>query len=151
MLWSQPMNKIKNILLIAATTGVVFLIPLFLAHDSPIEITIPQLDGQELAAKKEATEQAEKQAAKQAQREALLRRIYACQEDEDCIIVDKDPCGCAVGPAGVVAVNVNLITEFNAINSNQVTKACPDTVSTEKECGESAQAVCRARTCKIIY
>ena len=142
------MNKmIKNIILIVATVGVAFLVPLFLAHDVPIEVNIPRLNVQELAAQKEATEQAEKQA----QREARIRRVYACQVDEDCIIVDKDPCGCAVGPKGVVAVNVNLITEFNAINNSQVTKTCPDTISTEKECSETAQAICRARTCKISY
>ena len=142
------MNKmIKNIVLITATVGVVFLTLLFLAHDAPIEVNIPQLDAQEIAANKEALQQAEKQA----QREARARRIYACQTDEDCIIVDKDPCGCAVGPKGVVAVNINFITDFNALNNNQVTTACPDTVSTEKECSETAKAICRARTCKISY
>jgi len=142
------MNKmIKNVVLLVAITVVVFLIPLFLLHDAPIEVTIPQLDAQELAAKKEAAEQAEKQA----QKEARIRRVYACQADEDCIIVDKDPCGCAVGPQGVVAINVDFVTDFNTLNSNQVTKACPDTISTEKECSEEAKAVCIARTCKIRY
>lgn len=142
------MNKmIKNVVLIVAITVVVFLIPLFLAHDSPIEVNIPQLDAAEMAAQKEATQQAEKQA----QREARIRRIYACKSDEDCIIVEKDPCGCTVGPKGVVAINVNFVTDFNAINSKQITTACPDTISTEKECSEHAQAVCRARTCKITY
>ena len=142
------MNKmIKNVILIAATTGVVFLIPLFLAHDSPIEVVVPQLDAQEMAAKKEAAEQAEKQA----QKEARARRVYACKTDEDCIIVDKDPCGCSIGPKGVVAINVNFITDFNTMNSKQVTKACPDTVFTEKECSAKAEAVCRAHTCKISY
>ena len=141
------MNKIKNIILIAATAGVVFLIPLFLAHDEPIQVEIPSFDAQELEAKKEAQQQAERQA----QREARARRVYACQEDEDCVIVDKDPCGCGIGPKGVVAININFITDFNALNSNQVTTTCPDTVSTEKECSETAQAVCRARMCKIIY
>ena len=50
---------IKNIILIVATVGVAFLIPLFLAHDVPIEVNIPQLNEQELAAQKEAAEQAE--------------------------------------------------------------------------------------------
>ena len=92
-----------------------FLIPLFLAHDSPIEVNIPRLDAAEMAAQKEAAQQAEKQA----QREARARRVYACQSDEDCIIVEKDPCGCAVGPKGVVAINVNFVTDFNTINNNK--------------------------------
>ncbi len=142
------MNKmIKNVVLLVAMVGVLLLIPLFLMHDSPIQVEIPHLNAQEMAAKKEAAQQAEKQA----QKEARARRVYACSVDEDCIIVDKDPCGCSIGPKGVVAINVNYITDFNAINRNMGTKACPDTVSTEKECSESAQAVCRARTCKIKY
>lgn len=142
------MNKmIKNAVLIAITAGVVFLIPLFLSHDSPIEVNIPQLNVQEIATKKEAAEQAEKQA----QKEARVRRVYACQADEDCIIVDKDPCGCAVGPKGITAINVNFITEFNAMNNQQGAKACPDTISTEQECSDSAEAVCVSRVCKIRY
>ncbi len=138
---------IKNVVLIAAITVVAFLIPLFLAHDAPIEVNIPQLDAAEIAAQKEAAQQAEKQA----QREARIRRVYACQKDEDCIIVEKDPCGCAVGPKGLVAINVDFVTDFNTLNSKQITTACPDTISTEKECSAEAQAVCRARTCKITY
>ena len=142
------MNKmIKNVVLIAAITVVAFLIPLFLAHDAPIEVNIPQLDAAEIAAQKEAAQQAEKQA----QREARIRRVYACQKDEDCIIVEKDPCGCAVGPKGLVAINVDFVTDFNTLNSKQITTACPDTISTEKECSAEAQAVCRARNCKITY
>ncbi len=139
---------IKNIVLIAATAVVIFLIPLFLAHDSPIQVNLPRLDAQEMAAKKEAAEQAEKQA----QRAARARRVYACETDEDCIIVEKDPCGCAIGPKGVEAINVNFITDYNAIHSkNVLAKTCPDELSTEKECSPDAEAVCRARTCKIKY
>lgn len=142
------MNKmIKNVVLLVAITVVASLIPLFWAHDAPIEVTIPQLDAVEMAAQKEAAQQAEKQA----QREARARRVYACQSDEDCIIVEKDPCGCAVGPKGVAAINVNFVTDFNTLNSKQITTACPDTISTEKECSAEAQAVCQARTCKITY
>ena len=142
------MNKlIKNVVLITAVVVVVFLIPLFLMRDAPIQVDIPHLDAQQLAAKKEAVQQAEKQA----QKEARVRRMYACQTDEDCIIVDKDPCGCSVGPKGVTAINVDFVTEFNTQNNQTLAKACPDTVSAEKECSESAQAVCRARVCKIEY
>ena len=96
-------KMIKNVVLIVCTAGVLLLIPLFLSHDSPIPLDIPRLDVQELAAQKEAAIQAEKAAQKQAK----VHRVYACQTDEDCIIVDKDPCGCAIGPKGVVAININ--------------------------------------------
>ncbi len=139
---------ITNILLLACTVGVVLLIPLFLSHDSPIQVEIPQLDAAELAAQKEAAAQAEKAAA----RKARTNRIYSCQMDEDCIIVDKDPCGCAAGPKGVVAVNIDFITDFNATNhAGLVTKACSSTVSQEKECSPTAKAVCKARVCRITY
>ena len=142
------MNKmIKNVVLIVVTAVVVFLIPLFLTHDSPTQVDVPHLNAQEIAAQKEATEQAEKQA----QKEARIRRVYACQTEEDCIVVDKDPCGCAAGPQGVTAINVGQITAFNSINNQQGAKACPDVISTEKECSATAQAVCVAHTCKIRY
>lgn len=139
---------IANVLLLACTVGVVLLIPLFLSHDSPIQVEIPRLDATELAAQKEVAAQAEKEAA----RKTRVHKVYSCQTDEDCIIVDKDPCGCAAGPKGVMAINVNFITEFNVLNhSNLVTKACGETVSQEQECSPSAKAVCKANSCKITY
>ena len=91
-------------------------------------------------------------AEKEAQRQARARRVYSCKADEDCIIVDKDPCGCAIGPKGVVAINVNYLTDFNALNSQKmVTKSCSEVLSREKECSPSARAVCKAHTCKITY
>ena len=139
---------IKNVFLLVCTGVVVCLIGLFMTHDSPIPVEIPALDAAELAAKKEEAAAAEKEA----QRQARARRVYSCKADEDCIIVDKDPCGCAVGPKGVVAINVNYLTDFNALNSQKmVTKSCSEVLSREKECSPSARAVCKAHTCKITY
>ena len=139
---------IKNVFLLACTGGVVCLIALFMTHDSPIPVDIPALDSAEIAAQKEAAAQAEKEA----QRQAHAKRVYSCSTDEDCLIVDKDPCGCAAGPKGVVAININYITDFNAINAQRmVTKACAEVLSREKECSPTAHAVCKARTCKIVY
>lgn len=139
---------ITNVCLGVCTAGVVLLIALFLSHDEPIQVDIPRLDAQELTAQKEASEKAEQAAA----RRARINRVYACSADEDCIIVDKDPCGCAAGPKGVVAINVNFITEFDKLNqTGLITKACPDEVSTQQECSPAARAVCRARSCKITY
>lgn len=130
------------------TAGALFLIPLFLTHDDPIEVDIVKLDAQEMAAKKEAAAKAEKQA----QRQARAARVYSCKEDDDCIIVDKDPCGCGIGPKGVTAINVNYIVDFNAINSqNSIMTSCPQTPSREKECSPSARPVCKAHRCKISY
>ncbi len=141
-------NTVKNVLLLVCIIGVLVLTGLFLTHDSEILMEIPQIDAQELAAQKEIVQQAERNA----QRQAQLRRIYACQTDEDCIIVDKDPCGCFAGPKGVVAINVSRITEFNAVNNTRlVAKTCSEEISTEKECSSSAHPVCSARTCKIVY
>ena len=139
---------IANIFLLTCTVGVVILIALFLSNKPAIPVNIPRLDAQELAAQKEAATKAEKEAA----RKARAAKVYSCKTDEDCIIVDKDPCGCAAGPKGVVAINVNFITEFNVMNqANMVTKACGETVSRERECSPFARAACQARTCKIVY
>ena len=138
---------IKNVFLLACAAGVVFLIPVFLAHDAPFPVDMVQLDAETIAAKKEAIAQAERQA----QQKARIRRVYSCQTDGDCIIVDKDPCGCAVGPEGVVAINVNFITDFQNLNKTDTFKACSGSVSKERECSPSARGVCEANMCKIVY
>ncbi len=139
---------ITNVCLGVCTVAVVLLIALFLSHDVPIQVEIPRLDAQELTAQKEASVKAEREAT----RKARMNRMYACSADEDCIIVDKDPCGCAAGPKGVVAINVNFITEFNKLNqTGLITKACSAEVSTQQECSPAAKAVCWVRRCKISY
>ena len=139
---------IKNVFFIACTVIIILLIPFFLSHDSPIPVHIVQLDAQEIAAQKEASAQAEKQA----QHQARIQRIYSCKTDADCIIVDKDPCGCAVGPKGVVSINVNYIVDFNNLNNRQsVTTSCSEKLSKEKECSPSARAICKANRCSIHY
>lgn len=141
-------NKLKNIIYACLAGIVVLLIPLFLSKERVIEIDLPTLELQELVAQEEAQEKVAQQSAKQ----AVRRRIVQCSADEDCIIVDKDPCGCLIGPSGVMAINATRTLEFNKIYSKTVTKACPDREpSTEKECAPSARAVCRANTCKIAY
>lgn len=141
-------KKIKNIFLLVCTGVIVFAIPMLLSHHTPTQVDLVELDAQEIAVQKEAAAQAEKQAARQAR----AMRVYACSTNEDCIIVDKDPCGCSVGPKGVVAINVNHIVDFNAMNNQKsVTSTCAEKVSQEKECSPSARPVCKARRCKIEY
>jgi len=139
---------ITNVFLGTCTVGVILLIPLFLAHDTPIQVNIPRLEEAELTAQKEAAAKAEKEASRKARR----ARIRSCEVDADCIIVEQDPCGCAAGPQGVVAINVNYITDFNKLNrANFITKSCSSVLSTQKECSPSARAVCQLRSCKIVY
>lgn len=141
-------KQIKNLVTLALAAIAVLLIPVFLTHHTPSAVEIAQLDAQEIAEQKEASARAEKKA----QQTARIRRMYACQTDEDCVIVDKDPCGCAAGPEGVTAVNVDRITDFQKMNNaNSSVKACATTLSTERECSASAHAVCKANQCKIAY
>ncbi len=116
---------------------------------------MPALSREELAANKEdyQKQEAQQEAQERARRIAKARAVnFACQSDEDCIIVDKDPCGCLVGPKGVVAINAARTLEFNKTLENVMAKACPDGApSQEKECSPNARAVCRNKTCKIIY
>ena len=141
-------SKIKATILILCALGALGLIPVFFQNAQPIEVIAPQLNTRELA-EKEAQEQ--KVAAAQ-DKQMRARRMLRCQTSDDCIIVDKDPCGCLVGPKGVIAINANFTLDFNRLQEKVMAKACPDTLpSEEKECSPSAQAVCENNLCKITY
>lgn len=141
-------NKLKSLLLLVCSAVVLVLIPVFLSKDNPIEVTLPTLTLQEVT-----EQEAEQQKAAQASaKKAKVRRVFRCQTDEDCIIVDKDPCGCLVGPEGVTAINASYTLDFNKMQSQALTKACPDREPSQvRECSPSAEAVCRDKVCKIIY
>ena len=140
--------KLKAACLLICALGILLLIPVFLSKDEPITVSVPLLD----AAQMEAKEAQEQKAAEQAAAQAKRRRLYSCTVDEDCIIVDKDPCGCLVGPQGVTAINAAYTLDFNRQQSNLITKACPEgEPSMEKECSPTAQAVCEQNYCTIIY
>ena len=140
--------RIREILLLCCALGALGLIPVFLSKDNPIEVTMPYLDKAQMAAK----EAQQKKAAEESASQAKMRRMISCTVNEDCIIVDKDPCGCLVGPQGVTAINAAYTLDFNKMQSNLVAKACPEGLpSTERECSPSAQAVCRENVCKIAY
>jgi len=134
-------------LLICSGVLAVFMLACFV-NNQPIPIDMPSFTQEELAAKKQ-------EAAKEAratERRHKLVQMYACKTDEDCVIVDKDPCGCAAGPKGVTAINVAYLPEFDSLNNTPFgTKSCPEISSTEKECSLSARAVCQAKHCKITY
>lgn len=141
-------HKIKSLCLLGCAACVLVLIPVFLSKDNPIEISMPVLTEQEAVAQ----EQAQQKAAQISAQKAKVRRVFRCQTNDDCIIVDKDPCGCLVGPEGVTAINAAHTLEFDKMQSSVVTKACPDRApSQEKECSPSAVAVCRENMCQIKY
>lgn len=140
--------KIKELLLFLCALGVLALIPVFLKQDNPIEVSVPVLNAEQMAAKEAKQQKVVQQSAAQTR----MKRMVSCSLDEDCIIVDKDPCGCLVGPEGVTAINAAYTLDFNAFQAHLVTKTCPEGApSTERECSPSAQAMCVERVCKIVY
>ncbi len=141
-------NKIKNLTYACLAAGILLLVPLFLSREKAIEVDLPELNLAEL----EAQEEAQQKAAKASAERTFVRRIYQCELDEDCIIVESDPCGCWAGPSGVTAINATRVVDFNKLHSKSVAKTCPDGApSAERECSPSARAVCREKTCKIEY
>lgn len=141
-------KMIKNISLLVCAGVIAVLVVLVLTNSTPIEINVPHITADELAAKKKEAAQT----AKAEYRKQRLSKMYTCQADDDCLIVDKDPCGCGAGPKGVTAINVAYITDFNEINNKSFgTISCPEKNSREKECSPSARAVCQAKRCKIVY
>ena len=141
-------SKIRNILTLFFAGILLLLLPVFLLRVQPIEVNTPVITQAEMIAQEEKQLKEEQQSAVRAQ----IRRLYTCEVDEDCIIVDKDPCGCLIGPAGVMAINADKTLEFNRRFQSAMAKACPDVApSTEKECSSSARAVCQSGLCRIVY
>ena len=149
------MSKLKQVLLLLCALGILCSIPLFLSRRSTIETNMPALSSQEIIPNKKDYQRymAEQEAEERARRLAKKRAAnYACQADSDCIIVDKDPCGCLVGPQGATAINAAYTLDFNKLQSNLVAKACPEgEPSVERECSPSAQPVCLENVCRIAY
>lgn len=141
-------SNIRNVIYLVCATGLLLSLPLFWANREAIEITLPQLTQEDLTAR----EQQQQKEAQVSAAKAKWRKIYTCQSDEDCILVDQDPCGCLIGPKGVTAINALYTLEFNQRQSQVIAKTCPDTApSTEQECSSSARAVCAKSMCKIVY
>jgi len=145
------MNKIKNLSLLICAGLVLIAGPLFLTRDEPIEVEMPRLSQENIVQKEEQQKKEQEELAKQA-KQAKEHKIYTCQEDDDCIVVDKDPCGCLVGPQGITAINALYTLEFNRTQSKTITKACPDIPASQIEaCNPSVKAVCRAKTCTVVF
>ena len=143
-------HKVRDLFLLVCSGLVLVALPILMTQLSPIQVDLPTIAKEEVE-ETENTQQRQQQ-SKAAAARARLQKISRCETDEDCIIVDKDPCGCLSGPSGVTAINALYTLEFDKIQSRSMTKTCPDAEpSTEKECSDTAQAVCRANMCKIIY
>ena len=128
--------------------SVLLSIPVFWANKTPIEVNIPSVTKEDLKEKEEQTQKATQAVTLR----NTKRRIFACQADDDCIIVDKDPCGCIVGPGGVTAINAAMTADYEKIYHPSVVKECPNKAPSKlRECSSKAQPVCREKVCKIIY
>ena len=157
MLWSEKMtNQVKSIILFSCALVVLLFAVFFYSRIVPIEASMPAITRQMVL---ENQEQQQAQATKR-QTAALARwkaeletKLYTCSSHEDCIIVDKDPCGCLNGPEGVTAINSEMVLDFSRLIQKQFSKttSCPTVGSLEKECSSSARPVCIENNCKIIY
>ena len=150
------MNQLRGLVLLICAAGAILFAFVFFSKPVPIEVSMARVTPQMVEENKAKVEEEEKlhQAQEAARKRAELEvRLYRCSSDEDCIIVDKDPCGCLRGPQGVTAINSNLSLEFSRLMDKQFAgpKMCPSTPSTQKECSPSARAVCEAKHCKIAY
>ena len=94
---------IKSVLCLCGAVLIGMLLSLLMRNSEPLDVEVPVLRAEEITAKEEAQHKAAQASAAR----AMQKRIFSCSTDEDCIIVDKDPCGCLVGPQGVTAINAD--------------------------------------------
>ena len=142
--------------LLVCAAMVVLLILAFSPKSEPLESDMPLITQQmieEVRATK-ATEESQRQQAEAARHRAeVMSKMYRCKEDDQCVIVDKDPCGCLKGPSGVTAINGEWSLEFSKLMDKKfaATTTCPSQPSQEKECSPRAKAICRSNRCTIAY
>ena len=150
------MNHVKNVLLLICASCAILLALSFFSRRKPIEAQMPLVTKQMVAEnqEKEQKEQTQRSNAAAARRHAeLMTKMTACNTNEECIIVDRDPCGCLKGPQGVTAINASYSLEFSKMMEKRfaLATACPSVGSTEKECSASARPICLQNRCKIGY
>ena len=150
------MNKIRQFLLLCVGVLVLlFALKCFVKHE-PIEAHPYLLTKQMLTEHQEEMQEAhqKRQSEQAARRRAEVAvRMGECESDEDCIIVDKDPCGCLRGPESITTINANYSLEFSRLVEKKfaTATACPSVGSVEKECSATAHPVCQNKHCKIAY
>lgn len=116
-------------------------------NSQPITVDLPALQEEESVA-----QNAEKKGHVPAMAaRARQKRWVSCETDDDCIIVDKDPCGCLSGPTGVEAINVNYVLEFDKSNQNKTVTCSDGEPSQEAQCSPDAHPVCQNKVCTIVF
>ena len=149
-------KKLEGIFLLVCAVVVGLIGFSLFSEVNPIEVNMPVFTKQmaeELQAKNASAEQKRQYAQAVRNRADLEIKIYGCQTDDDCIIVDKDPCGCLRGPEGVTAINAEWSLEFSKLVEKQFSSgsSCPSAGSAERECSDTAAAVCQENHCKIVW
>jgi hypothetical protein len=138
---------IKNIIYVVLTVlvaGVTFSV---YQNNTPLTVDLPSLSLEQLQAKEEAVKENTQISAARSRH----KKWTACEEDEDCIIIDQDPCGCLIGPKGVTAINVDFMQAYEDKHQNQTT-ACPEgEPSQEAQCSPDAHPVCKNKVCTIMF
>lgn len=148
--------KIKGLILLVCAVGVLGLAASFFSRATPLKVQFIMLTPKMVEENQKAIEAAKtkrENAMAEKERAELEKKMYQCQTHNECIIVDKDPCGCFKGPEGVTAINAAYSLEFSRLLQEQsaVAEVCPAVASEERECSESARPVCRRNACTIIY
>lgn len=149
-------HHIKGLILLVCAVGALGMAVMFFSRSTPIETQMPLVTRemiQENQAQIQQQEQQRQSSAAARRRAELEARLYQCKADEECIIVDRDPCGCLKGPEGVTAINSAMSLDFSRHMDKQfaAATACPSEGSVERECSASARPVCAEGRCKIIY
>lgn len=149
-------SKIKGLFLLVCACFVVLLALSFMSKGSPIEAQMPLVTVEmvkENQAQIQKAKEKKEDAAAARRRAALEEKLYQCTQDDECIIVDQDPCGCLKGPEGVTAINSAMVLDFSRLQQQETngSTVCPAVASTERECSPSARAVCRQNRCQIVY
>ncbi len=149
-------QKIKGLFLLVCAAGVLILALSFFSRSTPIEVQMPLVTTQmvkENQAQLKSEEEQRQNAAAARKRAETEVRVRQCTADDQCIIVDRDPCGCLKGPEGVTAINSAMSLEFSQLIQSETSGStvCPAVGSAERECSATARAVCRQNACTIIY
>jgi len=140
-------KMITNIIYLVVAVAVCMCTFAVYQNANPIEADVPVVTLAQVHEQEEVTKEKEQISAARARQ----RRWINCKQDDDCVIIDREPCGCLVGAKGVIAINVNLVTEYEEKYLNK-TKACPEEEPfQEGPCSPSAYPICKNKTCTIVF
>ena len=112
------MKQIQDIVMLLCAVGAILLAVMFFNRPAPIQVTMKKITPEILEENKAQIQQeAKRQQAEQAARKRaeMEKRVHKCSSDDDCIIVDKDSCGCLRGPKSVTAINSEYSLEFSKL------------------------------------